>query len=107
MPVNKKRKILTLAALVVFSAIIALHYIPVYEHSYYNEEVRIATSAEEFLDSAPSAPIKYKRVSVFVPGGFRLPPLIQDVRMPLFVLAVFYGGFFFILGPSGGKNRPS
>ena len=33
-PVNKKRKVLTLAALAVFGAIIGLHYMPIYQHSY-------------------------------------------------------------------------
>jgi hypothetical protein len=34
-------------------------------------------------------------------------PGINEIRMPLFVLAVFYVGLFFILGPSAIKNRPS
>jgi hypothetical protein len=78
---NKKRKILTLAAPVAFSVIIALHYgwWPCYHPSYTSD-----------------------------PGWWGLWPwpLIRDVRMPLFVLAVFYAGFFFILGPSRGKKSP-
>jgi hypothetical protein len=66
---NKKRKILTLAALAVFGVIIALHYIG---RSGPNDENTI----------------------------------IGDIRMPLFVLAVFYVGLFVIL--TGRKeNRNS
>jgi hypothetical protein len=33
--------------------------------------------------------------------------LIPDIRLPIFVLAVFYAGLFFILGDQGEtKNRP-
>jgi hypothetical protein len=33
-------------------------------------------------------------------------PGIKDIRVPLFVLAVFYAGFFFILGPSERQKSP-
>ena len=32
--------------------------------------------------------------------------LRRGVRMPLFVLAIFYAGLFFLLGPTAPKNRP-
>jgi hypothetical protein len=63
-------------ALVTFGMIIALHYLPVYQHSY-----MVTGIYPNYLQ----------------PGGFTLPPLIEDVRMPLFVLGVFYAGFFFLL----------
>ncbi len=31
--------------------------------------------------------------------------MINDVRVPVFALAVFYAGLFFILAPSVDKNR--
>jgi hypothetical protein len=65
--VNKKQKILTIVALPVFSAIIVLHC-----HSL------------DFHDPPYVISNSY-------------PPEIEDVRMPLFVLAVFYAGFFFLL----------
>ena len=111
---NKKRKILTLIALAVFGAIIALHYIPVYEHSYRKEETRIASNIDEFLNSPanaqeflnnPANAPKRQTVWVLVPGGFRLPPLIHDARMPLFALAVFYAGLFAILGDNKRKEQ--
>jgi hypothetical protein len=77
-PINK-RKILTVVAMVAFVAIITLHYYwPVYFYSYYHYD--------------------YRQVLKFEPGHFGNLPLIKDVRMPLFVLAVFYAGMFFILG---------
>jgi hypothetical protein len=59
---NKKRKILTLVALAVFSVI----------------------------------PDSYNNLQ---------PPLIEDVRMPLFVLAVFYVGLFALLGDNKRKEQ--
>jgi hypothetical protein len=70
---NKKRKVLTIAALAVFSVIIWLHYGPTKRSHYY---------------------------------GFYGETVIRDVRLPLFTLAVFYAGLFFIFGPSATKNRP-
>ena len=87
---NKKPKILTLVALAVFGVIIMLHYVPVYQHSYnsYLVEKHEQNSSKQI------------REYFLVRGSFRLPPLIHDVRMPLFVLAVFYAGLFAILGDS-------
>jgi hypothetical protein len=42
----------------------------------------------------------------FVEGGFRRDPKLKDVRLPVFVLAVFYAGLFFVLGPDKSKNHP-
>jgi hypothetical protein len=64
---NKKQKILTAVALAVFSAIILLHYV---NHSW-----------------------GYGLGLLY----FSSHGLIKDVRMPLFVLAVFYTGLFFLL----------
>jgi predicted enzyme related to lactoylglutathione lyase len=38
---------------------------------------------------------------------FKTTPGIADVRMPLFVLTVFYAGLFFILGPTATKEPPA
>jgi hypothetical protein len=65
--VNKKQKILTIVALAVFSAIIFLHY-----HSLDLHDPPYVISNS-------------------------YPPEIEDVRMPLFILAVFYTGLFFLL----------
>ena len=99
---NKKRKVLTLAALAVFGAIIGLHYMPIYQHSY--SDWHLINPTEAALHWPHYLPSDYEKV--VVPGGFRLPPLIDDVRMPLFVLAVFYTGLFFVLGPDKSKNHP-
>jgi len=64
---NKKHKILTAVALAVFSAIILLHYV---NHSW-----------------------GYGLGLLY----FSSHGLIKDVRMPLFVLAVFYTGLFFLM----------
>jgi hypothetical protein len=96
---NKKRKILTLVALAVFGVIIALHYswIPIYIHS--RQGVKVLT-AEELKERRES----YMRNSGgetpppwngewWTKGYFKqFPALIKDVRMPVFVLGVFYGG---------------
>jgi hypothetical protein len=69
---NKKQKILTIVALAVFGVITFLHY---YD---------------------PSEAIFYEILF----GGVRhgnAHPAIFDVHMPLFVLAVFYAGLFFVL----------
>lgn len=164
---NKKRKILTVAALAVFSAIIALHYLgipagyqywPGYQEPHYfrDKTVNPPTSEEmlkrnthHFLDFVfegpddewieyqgdrttypPKPPTKtptkritakeYKKnlkdaksggqwVLVEYPAKGKLlwkNPAIIDVRMPLFVLAVFYTGLFFILGESTTPTKP-
>ena len=41
----------------------------------------------------------------FVGGGFRRDPKLKDVRMPIFVLAVFYAGLFAILGDNKRKEQ--
>jgi len=53
----------------------------------------------------PNSP-ELKRVLLEHPGrGLYLSPGIKDVRMPLFALAVFYAGLFFILAtPKGPKS---
>ena len=77
---NRKRKILTLVALAVFSVIIALHYINLNgsDVHYWNDGKR------------------------YFPGH---APQIEDIRMPTFVLAVFYAGLFAILGDSKRKEQ--
>ena len=82
---NKKRKILTVAALVAFSAIIFFHYC---DPMFHQGEWRW-TRADGVVNSGP-----YKGEIDWHNG----PPLIQNVQMPLFALAVFYAGLFFILG---------
>ena len=89
---NRKRKILTLAALVVFGVIIALHTLPTYEHSYRQFTVGYEN------ESIPGA---------LITGAFRREPQLDDkqVKLALFVLAVFYGGLFFVLGTNRTENR--
>jgi len=61
----------------------------------------------------PNSP-ELKRVLLEHPGrGLYLSPGIKDVRMPLFVLAVFYAGLFALMGdkdkpanPGAIANRP-
>jgi hypothetical protein len=74
---NKKQKILTVVALAVFGVIILLHEV----------------THNDFL---PMWNIYSWRWS-----NYRPP--IPEVRMPLFVLAVFYAGLFFLLHDK--KNR--
>jgi hypothetical protein len=130
---NKKQKILTMAALSVFSAIIFFHYgsIGIYysaahEKTYLIPTVGAAKQQGDIFDQLvpPDKPPK-KRISadefnkipyearanaIKVPNEWvivefpRIGPYpflgnapIKDVRMPLFVLAVFYVGLFFIL----------
>ena len=85
------------AALVVFSVIIALHYVPVYEKAAWQwiwDGSKVDSDGFRVYEHA------------WVPGGFRLPPLIKDVQTPLLVLGVFYAGLFFILGQSGDQKSP-
>jgi hypothetical protein len=96
LPMNKKRKILTIIALAVFCVIIALHYIELYQHSYsYDVWVEEKYTIKEILEGKSKPPHFEQR---FQPGVW-LPPLIQDIHMPLFALAVLYAGLFLILGP--------
>jgi hypothetical protein len=76
---NKKRKVLTLVALAVFSVIIALHYTNLNgDARYWHDGKRYFTGYE---------------------------PTIEDVRMPMFVLAVFYAALFAMLGDSKRKQQ--
>jgi hypothetical protein len=81
---NKKQKILTVVALVIFAGIIAGHYTTTPGRGY--EGLYLG----------------------FGGGGYYLDlstkyGLIPDVRLPIFALAVFYAGLFFILQ----NKRPS
>jgi len=68
---NKYQKILTVLALIVFSAIIALHYIPV--------GGMVATGSFVAYSRHP-VPIVRPRTA------------IENVEVPVFTLAVFYAG---------------
>jgi hypothetical protein len=70
---NKRQKILTIGVLIVFGAIIFLHY---YD---------------------PSEAIFYEILFGRVRHG-TAHPAIFDVHMPIFILAVLYAGLFFVLG---------
>jgi hypothetical protein len=67
---NRKQRVLTIVALAAFGAIIYLHYqkFPLYQ--------RIGYDGNPWMEWAPIFP---------------------DFKMPLFVLAVFYAGLFFLL----------
>jgi hypothetical protein len=92
---NKKRKILTIVALGIFAAIIGLHYVGFYPWlklqppTYKSPVVR----GSGFTSHIEMQTVENNNI-------------INDVRMPVFVLAVFYAGLFFILGPTETKNRP-
>jgi hypothetical protein len=79
---NKKRKILTVVGLIAFGAIIFFHY---YSFGYYRHW---------YLNSERYVPIPYLSSS----------PVIEDVRISIFVLAVFYAGLFALLGDSKRKE---
>jgi hypothetical protein len=118
-PVNKSRKILTMVALAVFGAIILFYYtgwkVIKYESPWVNEEGE-ATSADISIERShgnrvtilggpktehyPWGDLELYKVKIEGQGrGFYVgSPAIKDVRMPLFVLGVFYAGFFFLLG---------
>jgi hypothetical protein len=70
---NKKQKILTAVSLAVFSAIIAGHYFDVHHGGGVWQPLTHQFSPE------------YRTA------------LVDDVNMPLFVLAVFYAGLFFMM----------
>jgi hypothetical protein len=119
---NKKGKILTVVALAVFGAIILFHYGSIdYErkHNYdYVEEVgdtdwiiqhhgKILWRAPFLERSTFWAGKKVEVVHVEWPGHFYLGDgPITDVRLPVFVLAVFYVGLFSILA-SHERTRTS
>jgi len=125
---NKKRKILTVVAMVVFSAIMLFHYngwmvikyqrpwedvreMPVRsipgEKSGFGSEVTV-------LDSWYAPPGSYwagqQMARVHIKnrgrGWYRDDEIvIRDIHMPLFVLAVFYAGLFAILGDNKRKEQ--
>ncbi len=84
---NKKRKILTLVALVVFGAIIALHY----------------TTQFSNLHFGYTFPLYNQYMNRWEWSYGR--PIIEYVQTPLFALAVFYAGLFAILGDSKRKEQ--
>jgi hypothetical protein len=78
---NKKRKVLTIIALAVFSVIIALHYF---------DGKRVGQAGDRY----------------YVAGiAFPFEPLIKNVRLPIFALGVFYVGLFAILGDKKRKEQ--
>lgn len=77
---NKKRKLLTALALAAFGAIIFFHYCDPWFHQ----------GQLEFGTGGAWHGGRYQAGSI--------EPLITDVRMPLFALAVVYAGLFFLLG---------
>jgi hypothetical protein len=116
---NKKRKILTLVALAVFSVIIALHYSgwPAYHHSYwrnanpfdvFDKEIVTRTLPSQAPAGAPDwarDPLVQALVSEY--WNWERPPLRlnRDFHMSLFVLAVFYAGVFAIFGDKKRKEQ--
>jgi hypothetical protein len=86
---NRKQKILTAIALAVFAGIIAGHYSrPHGRYGFYPSDY-----GWYYLD--------LRRGGL----GIKTYALIPDVRLPIFGLAVFYAGLFFILAtPRGPKS---
>jgi hypothetical protein len=82
---NKKQKILTVVAFVIFAGIIAGHY-----------TVPPGRSSEPGFYLGGGGGWYYLDLSTKY-------GLIPDVRLPIFALAVFYAGLFFILQ----NKRPS
>jgi hypothetical protein len=78
MHMNRKRKILTVVALVLFALIILGHR-------------TVSHSTEGYMAGGE-----------YVPGKTHM--VIDDVRMPLLVLAVFYTGLFLRLGDKKRDN---
>src|SRR5438132_9156708 len=85
---NKKRKLLTVLALAVFGAIIFFHYCDPWFHR----------GQLEFGTGGAWHGGRYQAGSI--------EPLITDVRMPLFALAVVYAGLFFLLGGKDAEPVP-
>jgi hypothetical protein len=128
-PMNKKQRLLTIVAMAVFSAIIALHYGRIYPGDYPHttpmvDYYKTPATPDELLTLPknkllPDFGQPGDRVVYYVqrPKHWELQhyweipgwivdakrPAIKDVRMPLFVLAVFYAGFFFILATPRAK----
>src|SRR5438128_11672973 len=85
---NKKRKLLTVLALAVFGAIIFFHYCDPWFHQ----------GQLEFGAGGAWHGGRYHAGSI--------EPLIADVRVPLFALAVGYGGVFFLRGGEDAEPGP-
>jgi hypothetical protein len=114
---NKKRKILTVVALAVFSVIIVARYhgLPQYEakHNYVyvqkiGEDTDWISKYHGKILSRTSSRFdpQDEDIEIEWPGWLRLNNrLLDDVRMPLFVLAVFYAGLFAILGDNKRKEQ--
>jgi hypothetical protein len=117
---NKKQKILTVVALTVFAAIIGLHYCTgIHYQGPYRILHHMDLEMKEYAirqgnkliwadagpdPTYPNSP-ELKRVLLEHPGaGWYLSSGIKDVRMPLFALAVFYAGLFFILATPRAKG---
>jgi hypothetical protein len=84
---NRRQKILTIVALAMFSAIIFFHYC---DPMFHQGDWRW-TRADGVYSGDSHGPV-HKGATVWDNGR----PLIQDVQMPIFALAVFYAGLFFI-----------
>ena len=121
---NKRQKILPILALAAFAAIIALHYGRPYLGDYPHTSRQAWPyehwmTEEEFLkwpgrDNKEFPQDWWKRPKVWrvkywtmqhhwEAPEWRPDPRIEDVRMPLFALAVFYTGLFFILATPRAK----
>ena len=87
---NRKRKILTVVALAVFGAIILSHYSKMGWHWVPSGRAEDGTGTSHW------------RAEWVISPSFSMLP---DVRMPLFVLAVFYAGLFALLGDSKRKEQ--
>jgi hypothetical protein len=79
---NKKQKILTLVALIVFIALGAFHYLAVTDHFYLTPNRWVPLLGI----SAPSHAI------------------VSDVKMPWFMLGVIYTALFFLLQNKRGGS---
>jgi len=106
-------------ALAAFSAIIYLHYqkLPLYRpsHTQWTQvKVPLSPSEVQYNQQHPLNPngqpwrtynIVVKQQSM--PGYWEWTPAppVTDVRMPLFVLGVFYAGLFAILGDNKRKEQ--
>ncbi|SRR6266568_4819919 len=123
---NKKQKILTIVALVVFAAIIGLHYVGfeppgqrlMTEQEFFAWRASPQGKAVDFTNlpgkkfdpNIDSTSINFQRSnSPGIEHGWYLKTgtgwaLIEDVRMPLFALAVFYTGLFFLLQNKRGGS---
>ena len=85
---NRKRKLLTVAALVAFGVIMTLHY----------------TTHFGNLHFGYTLPLYNQYMNAWEWSYGR--PIIEYVQTPLFALAVLYTGLFFILGESTTPTKP-